>query len=44
MTKKELQLIKELLEALLRKCKTDALHVNTLKGLEIIYKELTVTE
>jgi hypothetical protein len=39
-TPKELQYIKELLEALQRKCKTDALYCNTRDGIRIIEREL----
>lgn len=41
MTKSELQFIKELIKALSRKCKTEALYQNTQDGIKIINKELT---
>jgi len=40
MTKDELRLIKELLEALARKCKTDALYVNCRTSIKVIEREL----
>jgi hypothetical protein len=40
MTNKELQYIKQLLEALQRKCKTDNLYFWTCRGLDIINREL----
>jgi hypothetical protein len=40
LTKDELQYIKELLEALARKCKTDALYVNCRTGIKVIEREL----
>lgn len=40
MTKDELIYQKQLLEALLRKCKSDALYLWTKKGIEIINREL----
>lgn len=43
-TLKELNFIKELLEALARKCKSDALYVNTSDGLKIIRREIMLKE
>lgn len=42
MTMKELTFIKDLLEALHRKCKTDALYVWTSDGLKIIKREIEI--
>jgi len=42
MTKEELQLIKECLEALIRKCKTDGLYIPTKKALDIVIRELNI--
>lgn len=41
MTKEELVFIKQLLEALARKCKTEALYINTKEGLNIVNREIT---
>jgi hypothetical protein len=41
MTPKELQFIKELLQALHRNCKTDALYCNCRDGIKIIDRELS---
>ena len=40
MTPNELKCIKELIEALQRKCKTDALYLNCVDGLKIVNREL----
>jgi len=44
MTKRELELIKECLEALKRKCKTEGLYVHTEIAIDIVNKELKIYE